>query len=474
MQGGRVGHAVQEKTGKLLIVVSDREGLSGGARAGGRSVRCWDSSSATAFEAEHTFGGDPAQEDTFGWAKGAQAVSAVIDLADDRRASAVLDAIRSARPDAAVLVLADGIRHPRGDGTLARSGDLRDVVRLDLDEELDRLEAERRVHCLREFVAGADVVPVVIHPDPDPDAISSAFALRTILRRKAESLPIVTLRHVTRSENRRMIELLRMTVTEVSVQELQAFDRLITVDSQPTMLKGRAKILESSRLAVIDHHPPESGYHAEFLDVRPLYGATATMMTEYLRTDAGMKIGSPLATALLYGIKTDTGGLIRGVSAADVEAYAYLQEHADPSLLRRLERPSYPIASARAYGTALAGLQRDNDTVVAFAGALDPDQMHVLADLGDFCLGIEGVTWAVAAALINDELVMALRHTGPGPGAGDFARYLASSGGRGGGHGTMARVSIPAGGTDEWLGRGESPARRLLEKVMETIAALDD
>jgi hypothetical protein len=111
---------------------------------------------------------------------------------------------------------------------------------------------------------------------------------------------------------------------------------------------------------------------------------------------------------------------------------------------------------------------------VAFAGALDPDQVHVLADLGDFCLGIEGVTWAVAAALINDELVMALRHTGPGPGAGDFARYLASSGGRGGGHGTMARVSIPAGRTDEWLGPEESPAGRLLEKVMETIAALDD
>ena len=34
---------------------------------------------------------------------------------------------------------------------------------------------------------------------------------------------------------------------------------------------------------VIDHHPEQAGYSAVFKDIRPDYGAAATMVTEYLR-----------------------------------------------------------------------------------------------------------------------------------------------------------------------------------------------
>src|SRR5690606_15263635 len=140
-----------------------------------------------------------------------------------------------------------------------------------------------------------------------------------------------------------------------------------------------------------------------------------------------------LATALLFGIKTDTDGLTRKVTDEDVEAYAFLQERADMEMLRRFERPAPPIAAARAVGAALEGMQQRADVVVAFAGDLDAGASHILADLADFCLGVETICWALAAGFVEDELTVSIRHVGERPGAGDLARAMAGEGGNGGG-----------------------------------------
>src|SRR5436853_7934578 len=64
-------------------------------------------------------------------------------------------------------------------------------------------------------------------------------------------------------------------------------------------------------------------------------------MTEYLRA-ADVKITQRLATALLYGIMTDTLHLERGATKADLEAFAYLHPLANHSARRRIERPELP------------------------------------------------------------------------------------------------------------------------------------
>src|SRR5690606_7116659 len=264
----------------------------------------------------------------FRWTEAATDISAVIEVGSAERARAVARAIHHVRPDAAVLMLCDGCDEMPGDGTLSRSGRLRDVLRIDVDEELRWLEAQRKVHCLRRFAEGADVLPILIHSDPDPDALSSAFALRVLLRRSADTAPSVTLGTMSRPENRRMAELLHLRVTEVSLEELRRFERVVVADVQPHDFEG-----DGPRFAVIDHHPLDHRYHAEFVDVRPGLGATATMLTQYLRADDEERITPPLATALIHGIRTDTDTLTRGVTPYDVEAYAYLQNRADRRLL---------------------------------------------------------------------------------------------------------------------------------------------
>jgi nanoRNase/pAp phosphatase (c-di-AMP/oligoRNAs hydrolase) len=315
----------------------------------------------------------------------------------------------------------------------------------------------RRVHELRVFARDAAVVPILVQRDPDPDGMASALGIRMLLHRSDQESPIVSLGEVTRPENRRMAELLDLRVTRVTDEELSSFDRVIAVDTQPDPAPRR------TRFAVIDHHPPRKGFMAEFLDIRPDIGAVATMVTGYLRSTDEERITPRLATALLYGIRTDTDVLRRGTAAADIEAYAFLQGVADAELLRKIARPAFSEQAIAAVGHALVGLRTEGDVAVAFAGRLDERAAHVLPNLADFCLAVEGVSWSAVGGLIGDEFAVNIRRSGAGPGAGDLARSMAAAEGKGGGHHTMARVgfsldaSIPSSDqpgdarTTEWL-----------------------
>lgn len=437
----------------LLILVSDEPDFSATVRSGEREIQRWSADGSCIVEGtfERCFTGEPTDPATYRWTESAPSITVVIELRDLERARSIEHAVRTVRPDAAVLILCDGCDEAPGDGTLARSGRLRDVLRLDLDEELQRLESQRRVHRLRRFAGDVAVVPILVHPDPDPDAVSAALAVRALLRRKPDEAPIVTECAMTRPENRRMADLLHIQVTEVSEAELRALERVIAVDTQPA---GFGE--QRPRLAVIDHHPQEI-CHAEFADIRPGLGACATMLTQYLRADDERRIGPTMATALLHGIRTDTDSLTRGVTPADVEAYAFLQKRADLALLRRLERGVFTRQLFRSFVAALAEAGLEGEALVAFLGSVDSDEAHKIADLADFGLGVEGVLWSVGCAFAGDTFAMAIRYQGTGEGAGPLARRI-SGNGSGGGHAFMARVEWPAAEAVEKFGGMERDA----------------
>lgn len=296
----------------------------------------------------------------------------------------------------------------------------------------------RLVHALREFAADARTLPILTQDEPDPDALASAFAVRALLHRPEKTTPIVALGEIRRPETRRMAELLGLHSTRVTETELRAFERVVAVDLEPIVLRGA-----DTRVAVIDHHPSEKGYHADFYDVRKDYGAVSTIMTEYLRA-AGEAVGTKLATALLYGIRTDTALLSRGTSRSDVEAYAFLQEHADPALLARIDRPAYPRAVVPLFGLALENVQFSDELATVWMGGIPSEHAHMLPEIADLCLSIEGVSWVVASGVVDDLMVANIRHLeGSPPPAGDLARRLTRDIGSGGGHATMARIEIP-------------------------------
>ena len=290
---------------------------------------------------------------------------------------------------------------------------------------------------LRALVGEGDRVAIVVQDDPDPDALSSAIALRTLLGRNKLTTPIFSFAPVTRPENRTMVHLLEIEVAPADTEELASFDRIAMVDVAPPYFNGRLKRVD----VVVDHHPGYVGGQAVFEDVRPGYGATATIMTECL-VCAGERISERLATALLYGIRTDTLMLSRRVTDHDLQAFVHLYPHANYNLLKQMDRPELPLNFARVLAKAMRRLKTTDGIVVLYLGAVDRDDLIV--QMADFCLQFEEVEWTVVGGKLGPNLVLAVRNNGLGrDSAGEMVRRLFGELGSAGGHREMAKAVVP-------------------------------
>src|ERR1051325_4413209 len=278
---------------------------------------------------------------------------------------------------------------------------------------------------------------ILLQHDPDPDAIGSALALRELLGRNRPTTPIVTFGEVTRPENLAMLRLLEIQIDRITPEDLHGDGaRLALVDVQPPYFEqplGRVDL-------VVDHHPRRIDFKARFTDLRTAYGATSTIFTEYLRA-AGVEPSQRLATALLYGIKTDTLFLERGSNLADLNAFNFLYPFANKAMITRIERPALPLEDLEALGRALTRLQLDNGVAVIYLGEVKRED--VIPQMAEFCLQIEGVEWGVVGGLYENRVVISVRNVGYVKSAGEIMKRLYDDIGSAGGHRAMAKAVVP-------------------------------
>jgi nanoRNase/pAp phosphatase (c-di-AMP/oligoRNAs hydrolase) len=355
-------------------------------------------------------------------------------------ARAALSAVADALPAAPVLLMSD--RTPREEippyPCLRRTG-LRSLIRDDVERELDHLDNLRRVVQVRELLEGRERVAILLQPDPDPDGIAAGYALRALLERRSPSAPLVSFGEVKRPENRAMVAALGLEVRTIAPAELEEFDGLALVDVQPPVFGESPPPRTLSLDLVIDHHPERGGYDATLRDIRTSYGATSSILTEYLQA-AELELRPKLATALLYGIKSDTQLLGRDTSRADLLAFTAVHAAHSPALLRRIERPALPREGLRALGRALAGTEVEGGIHLLVLGRVREDVIPQVADIG---LQAEGAEWAVAAGVVGSDLVFSVRNVGWVRGAGDVVREVVEGLGVGGGHRSMAKGIVP-------------------------------
>jgi nanoRNase/pAp phosphatase (c-di-AMP/oligoRNAs hydrolase) len=301
--------------------------------------------------------------------------------------------------------------------------------------------------------------------DPDPDAIGGALALRELLGRNRATTPIVTFGAVTRPENLAMIELLDIQIERIAPEDLHKDGaRLALIDVQPPYFEqplGRVDL-------VVDHHPKRSNFKARFADLRTSYGSTATIFTEYLRA-AGMEPSQRLATALVYGIKTDTLFLERGSNLADLSAFNYLYPIANKAMITRIERPALPREDLEALGRGLTRLQVDGGVAVIHLGEVTRED--VIPQMAEFCLQIQGVEWGVVAGLVDDRVVISVRNVGYVKSAGEVLKKLYDDIGSAGGHRAMAKAVVPL---DRFKQRfGEVSEKTIRDAMMPLIVDRD-
>ena len=97
---------------------------------------------------------------------------------------------------------------------LLRAG-LRSLMRDDVDAEFANLTNLRRVVDLRILIEPREKLGILLQPDPDPDGIACAYALRALLGRKSPTAPLISFGEVKRPENRAMVQALGIDVRTI-------------------------------------------------------------------------------------------------------------------------------------------------------------------------------------------------------------------------------------------------------------------
>lgn len=462
----RQGGGPQGRAKTSVLLISDRperfDAMRRSALAG-RAVHLWlpdDRRSPAWSDALH---GDPTDPRTFAPLEGREAI-VVIDIADPSRAQQIASTVCRALPLPSVLLI-DRTRGRRRGGT--RGGitwiDEGELLADAIELVVRRAAARKRVRGLRHALRGAGSCSFLVQNDPDPDAIASALALRRTLDLRPDRSPIITCGHITRPENRRLIEELGVHVRHVTKRELATLAPLVLVDVQPPYFGGAL----GEVAAVVDHHPSSGPYRARFRDVRTTYGASATMAAEYLLAENAQALTRPLATALLYGIMTDTKSLSRSASDEDLEMFAYLFPRADQAMLRRIQHPSYSAIALRRFGQALQRARVRDGLAYVHLGRLPEDEEHIVAQLAEFCLGMAGAEVSAVSGVFGTKLVMSTRALSPDAQLGERLRATFLPYGSAGGHPVMAKAVIDL---TAWRANHRYTDERALERTI--VAAL--
>jgi nanoRNase/pAp phosphatase (c-di-AMP/oligoRNAs hydrolase) len=191
---------------------------------------------------------------------------------------------------------------------------------------------------------------------------------------------------------------------------------------------------------VFDHHPTdEDRIKGDFQDVRPGVGSTATLLTGYLR-ELGVTPDSDIATALMYGIRTDTKVLTGKVDTEDLEAVRFLGALMDSDVLRRIETPPMSSDQVTVLGRAIQGMTKRGSLVVSFLSVVP--QSDYLSYIADFLLDIEGVDTVVVYGLVEGTIHVSARSRDVRVNLGNTMQELFGPD-RGGGHAHMAGAQIP-------------------------------
>ena len=295
------------------------------------------------------------------------------------------------------------------------------------------LSSSKRLRRFYDRFSCDDHVLVVINADPD--AIASAMAVKRLLWRKVAGVSIAHVNTIKRPDNLAMIRLLGVTLTHVDQLEQHRSCKVVIVDSQPNHNQAFGRFDPD---VIIDHHP-DSGVKAAFTDIRPKYGATASIMTEYLRA-AKIKPAVKLASGLLYAIKSDTNNFERQTLIEDVRAFQFLYHRANFHLIRKIEQAEMSPAFLKYFKKALEERRVIKGRVFAHLGSVvNPDVCVLIAD---FFMRVSSYDWSIISGISQNRLVIVFRNDGLRKNAGRVAIEGFGGLGSAGGHKEMARAEI--------------------------------
>lgn len=324
-----------------------------------------------------------------------------------------------------------------------------------------------RAELLLRQLQGRKRLLVLTHTNPDPDSMASALGIRHLVKEKLGLPSDFALNgRIMRAENREMVRVLGIDMVLWPGLDVSQYDAVAVVDTQPGF--GHTELPPGRSVdLVIDHHVSADGKRAPkgvIHDVRTEIGATSSMVTGYLM-ESGVTVPADVATALFYGIKTDTADLARNTSPLDAAAYRFLVDKIDRGKLAVITSPDLPLDYFRALSTALNNLRIFEHVVLCTLGKTTSPEM--VAEVADMLLRMEGKKAVFCGGLVGTSYHVSVRTEHGGRDAYDLIRAALQHEGSYGGHGTVAGGSIQLPDEDpRTLKRLE---RRLERRILKTM-----
>ena len=275
---------------------------------------------------------------------------------------------------------------------------------------------------LLDSVKGLRSLVILLHDNPDPDAISSAAALKYILGKLCNiRCKIVYGGDIVRPENRTMLQQLKIHLVPINQFKSGSRKEIALLDTQPgfgnhSMPKGMKPII------VIDHHPQKQKSQAiRFTDLRKNYGATATLLTEYL-LESKLPIPTALATALFYGIASETQDLGREATEADTQAYLALFPKASKKILSKIRYAPVKRSYFRHIETGIRNSFTYKNVIGTRLGQVTGQDIVPL--IADLLLRLERITWAIVMGWNGPRLYVSIRSSNPRARCGSLLRRV--------------------------------------------------
>ncbi|ESS04817.1 MAG: exopolyphosphatase-related protein [uncultured archaeon A07HR67] len=317
----------------------------------------------------------------------------------------------------------------------------------------------------RRILADEEEITVLMHPNPDPDAMAAAIGVSSLASQLDVDAAIQYPGQIRHQENRAFRTVLDLELDRIDhVSDLVSESVVLVDHNEARGFAGADGVLPT---AVVDHHPGD-GRGEEFTDVRTDYGATASVVAEYFHdigavpvppdkhaseTGSDLVLGTRAATGLLYGILTDTKHLTVGASEPDFGSAAYVYPGVDQDQLDRIANPSVDAEVLEVKARAIAGRRIEGSFAVADVGGVN--NVDAIPQAADELIQLEGVSAVVVIGERDGTIHISGRSRDDRVHMGNAIDSVVSEvdNGNGGGHSRMGGGTITP--TVEATGNGE-------------------
>ncbi|PIQ86592.1 MAG: hypothetical protein COV74_04230 [Candidatus Omnitrophica bacterium CG11_big_fil_rev_8_21_14_0_20_45_26] len=307
---------------------------------------------------------------------------------------------------------------------------------------------------------------ILTHDYPDPDALASAYALNFLVEKcYGISSRIVYSGVIGRTENRWMMNILKIPAHRLRPSDFKRYKNVALVDSQPEFENNAFPRYEHATIVIDQHASKGEKPNADFVAIDTECGATCVILAQALLLKR-VEIPVRIATALAYGILSDTLNLYRASRHDVVDTYLGVLHSCDMRALARIQNPVRPRTFFMTLRKALQDAMMKRRLIVSHLGFVkNPD---LVSQVADFLLTNKGINWSVCTGRYNGKIYVSLRAASPNAEAGEVLRDIFESKDEAGGRGTVAGGSFHIGlGAIEELWKEEEQA--LIQRLTKRL-----